>query len=541
MLLIILASGAFAQGNETQYCDQQKPSNCIRVAAPATISSAAGAGMILLNNHYRHATQFAGADCGAQINAAYADLPSEGGIIYQEQPCSFSTPIVFGTNGKFVILQGNGDASTTMTYTATTGTAITLDFGTGLVSSKGIRDITLTGSGPSHSTVGIAVGLIGGNGAEGTTIKDFKLESFGTNITFGDNTWIVKIDHGLIRNGNLNVLMSGCSNCGENMEWDHVTFADMPSISTGQVKLDQGDNRFISCSWDNSPLIVGTASGVPSFVHIISPHFENPNYATIAAWYDFIHINASDGNVVTISDGDFEQDSSASWALSQPEYITQAGGTLSLMNVTMYTPVGPVTQFINTSGHGNISIFNFNDLSGQTARLVGGTSTGGLIQIPGLPLGLPTGFNTVIGPNAGTNVGGQAFDITGSIRAVYNSSVPASGRIISSVPTGTAPFGSGSVTPVQNLFTSPTTYNSSGTQSTGGGILHAVRDQVTLSSGAAIVTLSGASIYTNLSTIVCVGVNKSSNSPFQITPTAINSIHFVGIGTDIIQYYCAGE
>src|SRR3954454_14244537 len=37
------------------------------------------------------ASSFAGADCGAQINAAYAALPSAGGRIFVNASCSFAT------------------------------------------------------------------------------------------------------------------------------------------------------------------------------------------------------------------------------------------------------------------------------------------------------------------------------------------------------------------------------------------------------------------------------------------------------------------
>src|SRR3954451_11252477 len=71
---------------------------------------------------------FAGSDCGAKINAAYAALPAAGGRISVNSSCSFSTPINFATSNKQVILQGIGVGST-LTYTASSGTAISFNNG----------------------------------------------------------------------------------------------------------------------------------------------------------------------------------------------------------------------------------------------------------------------------------------------------------------------------------------------------------------------------------------------------------------------------
>jgi hypothetical protein len=54
----------------------------------------------------RLASFFPGADLGERINAAYADLPPGGGAILLSEGGSFSTPIVFSTEGKPVVLEG---------------------------------------------------------------------------------------------------------------------------------------------------------------------------------------------------------------------------------------------------------------------------------------------------------------------------------------------------------------------------------------------------------------------------------------------------
>ena len=72
------------------------------------------------------ADRFPGHDIGAKINAAYAALPPSGGVIRVSTSASFSTPIVFDTLGKPVILQGSpgGDFGVVLNFTATSGAAV---------------------------------------------------------------------------------------------------------------------------------------------------------------------------------------------------------------------------------------------------------------------------------------------------------------------------------------------------------------------------------------------------------------------------------
>jgi hypothetical protein len=117
----------------------------------------------------RRPEAFAGDDIGARINAAYADLPSAGGMILLSEGGSYSTPIVFGTNNKPVLLVGLPGDIVTLSYTGS-GTAITFDPGTGHRMGHGLRDLTISGPGHDTSTVGIRFG--GENGAEGIAFRD---------------------------------------------------------------------------------------------------------------------------------------------------------------------------------------------------------------------------------------------------------------------------------------------------------------------------------------------------------------------------------
>jgi hypothetical protein len=134
----------------------------------------------------RVASEFPGLDIGAQINAAYADLPPAGGAIRLNAGGSFATPIIFGTKDKPVVLEGIPGDVGTLTYTAATGTAITFDCGTGHRMGHGLRDVTLTGPGTFGDTTGVV--FEGNYGAEGLEFRDFKIQGFGTNLRMGSHT-----------------------------------------------------------------------------------------------------------------------------------------------------------------------------------------------------------------------------------------------------------------------------------------------------------------------------------------------------------------
>jgi hypothetical protein len=136
----------------------------------------------------RYASSIPGLDMGAEINALYDTLPATGGEIVVQESASFATPILFGTNGKPALLVGLPADIVTLTYTGSSGAALTFDYGTGHRMGHGLRDLTLTGPGHSTDTIGVVFG--GVNGAEGLDFRDFKVQSFGVNLQMGSNTWL---------------------------------------------------------------------------------------------------------------------------------------------------------------------------------------------------------------------------------------------------------------------------------------------------------------------------------------------------------------
>ncbi len=312
----------------------------------------------------RYAAIVQGVDLGAEINALYDSLPAAGGEIVVLESASFATPILFRTNDKPVLLVGLPADIVTLTYTGLTGTAITFDYGTGHRMGHGMRDLTLTGPGHSTDTIGVIFG--GVNGAEGLDFRDFKVQSFGVNLQMGSNTWLAYFQHGMVRDGGTNLLLpSGLAEAGEQITFNHVTFADAPAPHTNSVWV-QGQGQeviFADCSFDQAQLRIG--NGVMSGQVVVrGSHFENPNYAQPGSVnYDYVVVDSSAGNYLRLTDCYFLQCAPNN---GPKQFLTAWGGKILLSGVGMYTPGGsPLTHFATLWNQATVQMFGFDDLSGN--------------------------------------------------------------------------------------------------------------------------------------------------------------------------------
>ena len=313
----------------------------------------------------RVAADFPGGDIGSKINAAYADLPDRGGVIILKEGGAFSTPISFARNGKPVLLIGIPGDVVTLTYTGTGGTAVTFDCGTGHRMGYGLRDLTLTGPGSASDTTGIVFG--GANGAEGIAFRDFKVQSFGANLRMGSHTWLAQFEHGMVRDGGINLLLpSGLVEAGEQIAFNHVTFADAPPPHKNSVWIQGGGQEivFTDCSFDQAQLRIGDGSASAAQVVVKGTHFENPDFASPdSVPYDYLVVDESPGNLVRITDSYFLQDAPAG---GPPHFLLLNGGRVMLCGIGMYTPAGsPLKNFALLANGAKIDSYGFNDLSGN--------------------------------------------------------------------------------------------------------------------------------------------------------------------------------
>jgi hypothetical protein len=312
----------------------------------------------------QYAQNFPGSDIGAQIDAAYIALPASGGQIIVTQSASFATPISFTTPNKPVLLTGLPGDVVTLTYSGT-GTAILFDYSMDHRMGHGLRDLTIAGPGSSSATVGIEFG--GVNGAEGIEFRDFKIEGFGANLKMGSHVWLAFFTHGIIRNGGTNVLLpSGLTEAGEQITFEHVTFADAPPPHTNSVWVQGGGQEviFSDCSFDQAQLRIGNGQGRGNAAQVVvrSTHFENPNWAMPGSVnYDYITVDNNGGNLLRLAESYFIEDAPTG---GPREFMTLNGGLTMISTAGMYTP-STLNSFAVLHNGAQVVEFGFYDLSGN--------------------------------------------------------------------------------------------------------------------------------------------------------------------------------
>lgn len=478
----------------------------------------------------RISTNFPGADCGAQINAAYADLPAAGGKIVVPTSCTFATPIVFGAANKVAILEGVGNP-TTLTYTGTTGTAVTFDNGILFDMSSGMRDLTLIGPGVASTTTGVQFG--GTRGCVGCAIEHSRIQAFGTGLHLSTFTWNTSFYQDQFTDNTIALDDTYTATAGEGIVFNRCTFSTVTSVVT-KVMVGNGDVDFVGSNFDQAQLILPNTSGPAPIVRVFGGHFENPN----GSFYDYIQMGAATGNTLTLYGVDFLDDGATPG--TRPQVITCNGGKLVINAVTMFSPIA-YTHFVTLSGSPNMDLFSFSDLSGNiNAGYIGGSTTGFVTSWPGANAGTNTTPNFVM--STGVNAGGSRMHVEGNIRAAYNASMGAgnSGVLVAGVPNGLgiAPFNVSSTVPVTNLNAAPTTYNVSGAQQPNS---HIVKDYLALDgTGHGTATFSGNAAFTNSSAFHCVGTDASGVGAVQVDPASATTMTAIGTASHFVSYMCVG-
>lgn len=308
-----------------------------------------------------YADQYPGADIGAKINAAYADLPEQGGTIKVPTGAySFSTPIVMETEDKFATIEC--DAGTKLAYTGS-GSAITIDT-LGLDNSEyGIDGCTLRGPDRTGSTVGVYLG--GTYGAAGAKIQNTVISDFGTGLTWGDHTYMFTISHSQLQNNGTNLLAAVSTNdSGENIQITDSTISNWEGYDPRDCVYIETDNflsiHFENTSFDNCQLNNAATSAVVQ-IGITNSHFENPAADANGYYYQFIKNGATDvdtaKNIVSISNTIFIQQGATDGL--PPAWIVN-NGDMYLSNVSATVGGGISDNFATGTGSMISSGFSWN-------------------------------------------------------------------------------------------------------------------------------------------------------------------------------------
>lgn len=277
-----------------------------------------------------YADQFTGAgnnDMGDKINTAYAAFASTGGVIrIPSGTYSFSTPIVFGTNNKFVSLIGTGASSTYLKYTPTSGNAITINFGnpTGHLVNE-ISGFTLQGkttlvaAGDVNINTSIGIFYGGNQGAVGINTHDMNVNGFGSNMEWGQNAYMLSFNNVASSGGNGGQASRGslihidvANNSGERNVFHGCSFTDPGnSLATNAIYITNAgtaSNAFFGCSFDSAQLRIGASNGTTLFSGC---HFENPGSPTSYAEYiPILGVSSDSSTQITIIGCEFANSAS---------------------------------------------------------------------------------------------------------------------------------------------------------------------------------------------------------------------------------------
>jgi hypothetical protein len=304
-------------------------------------------------------------DMGAQINAAQAALPQDGGKILintqaNAQCYSFSVPIVIT---KAIIIEGQGP-STCLNYTGS-GTAVSfygntpsslpgLSYGDGY----GLRDLTLDGNGASGSQTALVLG--GASDSVGFYASGLTIGNFGLGLQFLHGVWNFKIEHSMFwRNGQSVLWPSGIGYGGENLDFDSVTFVGATFLNSLHFNADIGGGfsnmnslSFVSCNFDNAQLVIDNGSGS---VRLYSPHFENPG--GLSGDQPFVRILASTSATDVVMDGpDFYNDQSNPYPPSFIEIDGSPTVTISQMRSVNLDGTSNVPANLVINGDANVTL-----------------------------------------------------------------------------------------------------------------------------------------------------------------------------------------
>lgn len=305
------------------------------------------------------ATQFRGADIGAQVNAAIAALPGGCGtvLIPPVTPYyNFSTTIV---KPRCVSLQGAGAASTILNWVPATGAAmVAADRGAGKATypEGQVSQLTLQGRSPDNKG---SIGLYIGGDPSGTLIaadaygddqafSDIRILGFGRGIQWGNNAWANNFDNLVITLNGIGIDMPpALNNTGESLVFHRTSIQN--STVQGINQIGYAFFQFHGCRFDYN-----ATGGTVAYAAFYGTHFEQKSgtILTLKAFFNPVLIIDSGEAFLEAGTGSdaqmFEVDSSMN-----PTFILR--GTQLAANHT-------VTTVVNWHGAGLHTTLSITDL-----------------------------------------------------------------------------------------------------------------------------------------------------------------------------------
>lgn len=314
---------------------------------------------------------YAGADVFAQVNAAYAssDCPSTGcTVLIPGGTNSVSTPLVCGTNLKFLTIKGPGAASAIYKWTPTSGTAITINCGnptghlgyevTGFTL-QGSASLIAAGNTNTNTSVGIFYG--GTNGAVGVHTHDFNINGFGTNWQIGANAYMLTFSDFTNSGGNGGQASAGAlltvnaaSNSGERNVFTNGVFTD-PGNSTATnciyiTNAGTASNFFSNISIDDCQVRTGTSNGINNWDKI---HVENAAFGTYGAYVPFVSPSSDLSTLLSFTNIVIANDTSGANSFAT---IFSVGGPVSVENISIQNyGGGTITNLVDHSTDNGVS------------------------------------------------------------------------------------------------------------------------------------------------------------------------------------------
>ena len=289
---------------------------------------------------------WAGSDAGAWINAAYSYISTtysstNGGIIeLAPGSYSYSTPIVLANAGLMTIIlrgAGDGNGSTILNYTATSGIALAVGGGSGNDGGVQLENFTITGTALGNGATAVQFGVSGVANVAGATVKNVSIRRFTNGFAHlnGNSYGITFI------NCKVQQCTNGYTPLGENNNWHGGLLG---GNTTGLVASNACEYQLFGVAFDDNTTTGVNSSSALARGTLDGCRFENAGLGTDT------YITISAGSIVQ-NGGGMQNDITA--AGTSTGFVQASGGLYTCLATWLESAAGSsrtYTQIFNLSG-----------------------------------------------------------------------------------------------------------------------------------------------------------------------------------------------